>query len=134
MIDTALLVFVSPISAWEISLKQLQGQLHLPLEPELWFKRAVEHHHLELCPLTAEIMMAAIGLPAHHRNPADCFIIASAVAEKAEVVTTDEILLHESEMGSNTAPFVPPVPQHFAPGVKRDAIRLTRIVLHAFQP
>ena len=90
VIDTALLVLVSPVSAWEISLKVRRGQLVLPLEPEEWFSKAIEQHQLDLLPLSPEILMAANRLPWHHKDPADRFIIASALLQKAVVVSTDE--------------------------------------------
>jgi len=93
IIDNAKVVFVSPISAWEISLKFHRSQLTLPLEPEAWFETALRHHGLDLYPLSAEILMRANRLPWHHRDPADRFIIASAMEAKAMLVSTDELLL-----------------------------------------
>jgi len=45
-IDAADTVWVSAISAWEISLKVARQTLTLPMAPEQWFGRALEHHHL----------------------------------------------------------------------------------------
>lgn len=89
VIDLADRVYLSPISAWEISLKVARGQLALPLEVEGWFGRVTEHHGLTLSPLDVPVMIAANGLPWHHRDPADRFIIASAQREKATIVTAD---------------------------------------------
>jgi PIN domain nuclease of toxin-antitoxin system len=89
VVDQADRVYVSPISAWEISLKVERGALALPMEPELWFARVVDHHGLALSPLDVSVMIAANGLPWHHRDPADRFIIASAQRENATIVTAD---------------------------------------------
>ena len=92
LIDVAAVVFVSPITAWEISLKCLRSRLTLPETPEAWFAGALIHHRLELYQLSPEVLMAANRLPWHHRDPADRFIVSSALAAKATLVTTDEKL------------------------------------------
>ncbi len=88
-IEAAELVFVSPISAWEVSLKAARGGLELPLPPLEWFNRALVAHHLVLANLSVEIMVAANQLPWHHRDPADRFIIATAKQEGLAIVTAD---------------------------------------------
>jgi PIN domain nuclease of toxin-antitoxin system len=88
-IDAADTVWVSAISAWEISLKVARQTLTLPMAPEQWFGRALEHHHLSLAALSVEVLVAANTLPWHHRDPADRFIIATALALGAAVVTAD---------------------------------------------
>ena len=88
-IDVADTVWVSAISAWEISLKVARQTLTLPMAPEQWFGRALEHHHLSLAALSVEVLVAANTLPWHHRDPADRFIIATAQALGAAVVTAD---------------------------------------------
>ena len=88
-IEAAELVFVSLISAWEVSLKAARGGLELPLPPLEWFNRALVAHHLVLANLSVEIMMAANQLPWHHRDPADRFIIATAKQEGLAIVTAD---------------------------------------------
>ena len=88
-IDAADTVWVSAISAWEISLKVARETLTLPMLPEQWFDRAIDHHHLSLAALSVNVLVAANTLPWHHRDPADRFIIATARALGAAVVTTD---------------------------------------------
>lgn len=88
-IDRADTVSVSPISAWEISLKVARSALELPQPPREWFGRAVEQHRLALAPLSVEVVVAANELPRHHKDPADRFIIATAQGLGASVVTAD---------------------------------------------
>lgn len=88
-IDEAARVYVSPISAWEISLKTVRGELELPLPAESWFSSVLNAHSLTLQPLNPEILIAANHLPWHHRDPADRFIIASAQSLKAKIITAD---------------------------------------------
>ncbi len=89
-IETASVVYVSTISAWEISLKVARGNLRLPLEPGEWFKRSVSQHKLIAAPLDIDIPAGANQLPWHHRDPADRFIVATALREAAPVVTRDQ--------------------------------------------
>jgi len=88
-LDAANRVYVSAISAWEISLKVVRGQLVLPLEPEDWFAAVLNEHELELSELTPAVLMAANRLPWNHRDPADRFIIADAKMKRSPVVTSD---------------------------------------------
>jgi len=89
-IDRASLVFVSAISIWEISLKVARKQLELPLPPLEWFEKAIEHHNLLLAPLDINVLTSANELPWHHKDPADRFIIATAMHEGAIIVTADK--------------------------------------------
>ena len=88
-IEAAQLVFVSPISAWEVSLKAARGGLDLPLPPLEWFNRAIIAHHLVIADLSVEILVRANQLPWHHRDPADRFIIATAKQYGLAIVTGD---------------------------------------------
>lgn len=92
-IENASIVYISSISAWEISLKYVKKQLLLPMAPEVWFHQAVEKHSLIIYPLDTSLMFSANTLPFHHRDPADRFIIATALKENAAVVTGDDIFL-----------------------------------------
>ncbi len=89
-IEQASIVYVSAISAWEISLKAIQGKLELPLDAEEWFTSVVEHHKITIAPLEVTILIAANKLPRHHKDPADRFIIATAMKENAAIVTGDK--------------------------------------------
>jgi PIN domain nuclease of toxin-antitoxin system len=89
-IERASIVYVSAISAWEISLKVSQGSLVLPMEPLEWFTRVIKKHNLVVASLDIDILVAANQLPWHHRDPADRFIIAIAKRENIKVVTADK--------------------------------------------
>jgi PIN domain nuclease of toxin-antitoxin system len=88
-IEKASVVYVSAISAWEISLKDSRGELSLPLDVMEWFWKVIENHNLTLAPLDIDVLVSANRLPWHHRDPADRFIIATAKREEAAVVTAD---------------------------------------------
>ena len=88
-IERASIVFVSAISAWEISLKVCRNALQLPLEAGDWFDRVCDNHNVTVAPLDTDILIASNNLPPHHKDPADRFIIATAVKEKTAIVTAD---------------------------------------------
>lgn len=50
-IDAADMVWVSAISAWEISLKVAHKTLELPMPPEEWLTKTLDHHRLSLAAL-----------------------------------------------------------------------------------
>lgn len=89
-INQAAMVYVSAISAWEISLKQVKNELELPMDAEEWFNRVADHHGLIIVPINVSIACRANRLPFHHRDPADRFIIATALETDAAVITADE--------------------------------------------
>ena len=53
------------------------------------FKDAVENYDLTVLPLSPEVMAKSVNLPEIHKDPADRFIIASALLNGLPVVTTD---------------------------------------------
>lgn len=89
-IDSATLVGVSAITAWEVGLKAARGELKLPMEAEEWFEGVIEHHRLQVFEITPRIAFEANRLPWHHRDPADRFILATARLHHMAVVTADD--------------------------------------------
>ncbi len=59
------------------------------MDPERWFYKAIEAHSLVLAPLDISILCMANTLPWHHKDPADRFIISTAIFENAAIVTVD---------------------------------------------
>ena len=82
-------LYVSPISEWEISLKWKQGGIELPVEPRMLMRKVIDAYSLSLIPLSEEVMFRATELPDIHKDPADRFIIATAMLGNMVVVTTD---------------------------------------------
>ena len=83
------MLYVSPISEWEISLKWKQGGIDLPIEPRALMHELMSAYSLALIPLSEEVMFKATELPDIHRDPADRFVIATAIIGNMVVVTTD---------------------------------------------
>ena len=83
-------VYVSAITGFEIAIKAARGKLKLPLPPQEWFEKIIEHHGLAVLPLDLNLCIAAAQLPPIHNDPCDRFIIATARLNDLVVVTTDE--------------------------------------------
>ena len=89
MIENAQVLYVSPVTAWEIAVKASKDKIQLPLSPREWFDAVVKLYDITVLKLTADDMLQATELPWLHKDPADRFIIASALKNGFTVVTSD---------------------------------------------
>lgn len=89
LIENTQYVYVSPISCWEIARKCGLGKLKLPLPPREWVEAVITKYRLLSLPLTQNIMFKAAELSPIHKDPADRFIIATALLNCLPVVTGD---------------------------------------------
>ena len=88
-IECAQSLYASPVSVWEIALKHHIGKLELSLPPDEWFEAVRKSYGISLLPLGKAVMLEAARLPLFHRDPADRFIIATALIHSLDVVTGD---------------------------------------------
>ena len=87
--DNAGAVFVSPISAWEIAIKSGAGKLSLPKPAATWYAEVLQHHGLQEIPISGSIATASATLPRLHNDPADRFLIATALEKGLSLITPD---------------------------------------------
>ena len=80
------LVFVSVISAWEISIKQSLGKLIAPSNLE----EALQFSNFEVLSMTLAHGIRVADLPMHHKDPFDRMLISQALVEDLMIVTVDE--------------------------------------------
>ena len=80
-------VYVSAVSAWEISIKRALGKLDAPEDLDL--ESILEDEGFEILPINFFHGEQAGRLPPHHRDPFDRMLIAQAQAEGLELVTND---------------------------------------------
>ncbi|RKN23536.1 type II toxin-antitoxin system VapC family toxin [Micromonospora musae] len=78
-------IFLSPVSLWEITIKQKAGKLHGP--PDL-AERVRDMGFREL-PVTHAHAIAAGRLPPHHRDPFDRMLVAQAITESLTLASRD---------------------------------------------
>jgi PIN domain nuclease of toxin-antitoxin system len=95
MADTALAedrLAISAISFWEIALLVAKGRLALRRSAAELRNQLLQAGVIEL-PLTGDIALLAVNLQHLHGDPADRFIMATAVAHDATLITADNTLL-----------------------------------------
>lgn len=85
-------LYVSSISAFEISLKHKKGHLQLPQPPGTWFKKALKLHGIEEVYINSDILVKACMLPSIHNDPADRIIIATAQIHNAKILSKDKLI------------------------------------------
>jgi len=81
-------VNLSAASVIEIAIKNAIGKLDMS-EDET--NRALRDLRITLLPLEPRHAFAMFSLPLHHRDPFDRMILATALAEKLPIVTSDRI-------------------------------------------
>jgi PIN domain nuclease of toxin-antitoxin system len=86
--DAELLCF-SSISIWEIARKVKSGELEIPISPTLFADLLVKQYGMKELPLDNATMLRASALPDIHKDPADRFIVATALLNGCVVVTGD---------------------------------------------
>jgi len=86
-------VYLSPITLWEITIKQAVGKLAGPAD----LAERVRDMGFRDLPVTHRHAIAAGRLPAHHRDPFDRMLIAQAVEEGLTLATRDPAI-HKYEV------------------------------------
>jgi PIN domain nuclease of toxin-antitoxin system len=89
--DPANDLLLSAATVWELAIKIGQRKLALSLPFRQWMDKAIADLQLTTLPVTVEYAERQIGLPTHHKDPFDRFIIAQALVEGMPVVCADVI-------------------------------------------
>ena len=94
-------LFVSIISVWEIALLESKRRIALPMPTQKWVTRALDNPEIKLISLNEpEIALDSCNLPEEfHADPADRFLVATARARNAILVTADQRILDYSKLG-----------------------------------
>jgi PIN domain nuclease of toxin-antitoxin system len=79
-------IFLSPVSLWEITIKQATGKLAGPAD----LAERVRDMGFRELPVTYAHAIAAGRLPAHHRDPFDRMLVAQAAVDGMTLVSRDE--------------------------------------------
>jgi PIN domain nuclease of toxin-antitoxin system len=80
---------VSAISCWEVAWLQKRGRLQVTMPYTEWLQLALHGSSVQCLPIDQEIAVTAANLAEHHRDPADRFIIATALQYQARIVSLD---------------------------------------------
>jgi PIN domain nuclease of toxin-antitoxin system len=79
---------LSVLSYWEVLLKTMTGKLDVG-DPRQWWADALDQLTARALPLRPEHAACLYELPPIHKDPFDRMLIAQAMAEDLELVTTD---------------------------------------------
>ena len=85
-------VFLSSISAWEISIKFRIGKLKLPSPPEQFIPGERQRHFITPLPLSEEDTFQLAKLPDIHQDPFDRILICQAIENGLTILTPDEFI------------------------------------------
>ncbi|MDA0323014.1 MAG: type II toxin-antitoxin system VapC family toxin [Verrucomicrobia bacterium] len=85
-------LYLAAISGLEIGLLVKRGRLELPIVPEAFIERGMNHHGITEVPMTWRIAHASSQLPDIHNDPFDRIIIATALNQGATILTMDRII------------------------------------------
>ena len=85
-------VYVSPVTAYELSYKHRQGKLPSGTAIVTSFARQVAHLYASELPVSAPHTLAAGQLDWEHEDPFDRILAAQAMVEGLTLVTADENL------------------------------------------
>jgi PIN domain nuclease of toxin-antitoxin system len=92
-------LFVSPITAWELSIAAQKPphrdrpQLHSPIAK--WFRTAIRETSAKIAPIQQRIAIAAAEVPilTGHKDPGDCYLIATSQVRKIPLITRDHKII-----------------------------------------
>lgn len=85
-------IYLSVVSAWEIEIKRQLGKLTLKLPLSTIIKEQQEKNGLEVLVVELQHVLAVGDLLRHHADPFDRLLIAQALVEDANVVTSDPLI------------------------------------------
>ena len=83
---------VSAVSFWECAMLHSRGRITLPKSPLAWRGDLIAAGLVEW-PIDGEIAILAADLETLHNDPADRFIVATAISRRAALLTADARLL-----------------------------------------
>lgn len=87
-------LFISSISAWELSMLVSKGRLELTMDVRDWIAKSESIPFFHFVPVDNAIAYKSVFLPEPvHDDPADRIIIATALTQGASLVTKDDKLL-----------------------------------------
>jgi PIN domain nuclease of toxin-antitoxin system len=87
---------VSVISCWEVANLVRLGRLELTASAMEWVRQALSLKGIQLLELSPEIAVEATLLKDFHKDPADRFLVATALSHNIEILTQDGRILSYS--------------------------------------
>ena len=86
-------LFLSPISLWELSVMVQKKRFALKEDFEVWVQRSVSDLRLQEIPLNWQVATEMRFILPNHKDPADGFLAATAIAFDLILITSDQKLI-----------------------------------------
>jgi PIN domain nuclease of toxin-antitoxin system len=91
IVDEENLLYFSPVSVWEVAIKNAQGRAEFLVDPHLFRRALLDNGYIEIA-ITSEHTAGVANLPGHHKDPFDRLLIAQATVEGMMLLTNDEAM------------------------------------------
>lgn len=93
-------LFMSPISAWEIGRGVAKGKMAVAAEPLKFFTQFMESAAAKLCNMGPDVLVASSFLPGPiHKDPFDRILVETARRLDLSLVTSDRAILAYGSLG-----------------------------------
>ncbi|MGH8695076.1 MAG: type II toxin-antitoxin system VapC family toxin [Burkholderiales bacterium] len=86
-------LWLSPISVWELLVLAERGRIKFAPEPRQWLREALGRTPAHEAPLTHQVAIRSREILPAHEDPADRFLVATALIYDLTLVTADETLI-----------------------------------------
>lgn len=93
-------LLVSVVSAWELALLDAKGRIGLAVPVGDWIEQALDRPGFSLVGLSVPVAVDSCRLPGQfHADPGDRFLVATARAKNAVLVTRDAKIIDYGRAG-----------------------------------
>ena len=89
---------VSAVSCWEVAYLARRGRLLLPIPLAQWLPEALQGSGVGCIAIDQQIAASAANLTDVHRDPADRFIVATALVTQRQLLTLDSVIPNYPEL------------------------------------
>ena len=86
-------LWLSPIAVWELLVLAERGRIKLSPGPREWIATALNRTPAHEAPLNHEVAIRSREILPAHEDPADRFLVATALVYDLTLVTADETLI-----------------------------------------
>ena len=91
-------LWLSPISVWEALVLARKKRVILEPTPEKWVRRALAQLPLHDATMNQEIAIRSATIALGHEDPADRFLVATALVHDLQLVTADRRLISSRQV------------------------------------
>ena len=95
-------LWLSPVSVWELLVLADRGRIKLAPTPQRWIDEALRRTPAQEAPLNHQVAIRSREILSTHEDPADRFLVATALVYGLTLATADETL-----MRNNVCPILP---------------------------